>query len=199
MHRPVRSRPITLIVPLAAALACGGGHAPAASSTGLPAPVPDGAPGIVRIADENTAGILLASHAADLAAAAIASSRAQHRDVRLLVRSSVTDHTAMNARLTRLVEDIGLATRDDDISRLLRDQSAARRDSLRRLSGRQFDSAYVEHEVRSHRDLLVAIDDVFVPSVSNDRLREHVAAIRPTIASHLALARQVQGTIARRR
>ena len=199
MHPPVRSRPVALLVPLAVALACGGGRTPAASSTAIPAPTPSATSDIVRIPDGNTAGILLASHAADLAAAAIATSRAQHRDVKLLARNIVTDHTAMSLRLTRLVEDIGLATRDDDISRLLRDGSAARRDSLRRLSGRQFDSAYVENEVRYHRDLLVAIDEVFLPSVRNARLKEHLAGIRPTIASHLGLARQVQAAIARRR
>ena len=154
---------------------------------------------IARIPDANTAAILLTSHAADLAAATIATTRAQHRDVKLLARSVVTDHTALRARLTRLLPGIKVNPREDDVSRLLRDQSAARRDTLRKISNRQFDSAYVEHEVRYQQDLLVAIDEVFLPSIRNAGLREYVTTLRPTIASHLELARQAQAALAESR
>jgi putative membrane protein len=195
MHRPVRSRTIALVLPLAVLLACGGGRAPA-STTAAPG---GAATPVAPLPDANTGAILLASHSAAIAAANVANSRGQHRDVKALARTIVTDHAAMNTRLTRLIEDIGLATRDDDISRLLREQSAARRDTLRRLPVRQFDSAYVANEVRYHRDLLVAIDEVFLPSAVNVRLRDYVTSMRPTIASHLELARQLQTTLAARR
>lgn len=196
MHRYTRARRRALWLPLAAALACGGGPAPAPPRT-TPAPPP--APRITRIADGNTAGILLTSHNADVAAARIATTRAQNRDVKLLARSIVTDHTSMSRRLSRLVTGISIAPREDDVTRLLRDQSVARRDTLRRLSGWQFDSAYVESEVRFQEDLLVAIDRVFLPSARNPSLKEYVTSIRPTVASHLTLAEQVRATIAAQR
>lgn len=152
-----------------------------------------------RIPDANTAAILLTSHNADLAAATIATSRARHRDVKLLARSVMTDHTALRARLTRLLPAIKVNPREDDVSRLLRDQSAARRDTLRKVPNRQFDSAYVEHELRYQQDLLVAIDEVFLPSVRNAGLKEYIESLRPTIASHLELARQAQATLAEAR
>ncbi|HET9012590.1 MAG TPA: DUF4142 domain-containing protein [Gemmatimonadaceae bacterium] len=149
--------------------------------------------------DANTAAILLTSHNADLAAARIATTRARHRDVKLLARNLVTDHSSMSATLSRLVDDLDLTPREDDVSRLLRDQSAARRDTLRTLSGQAFDSAYVESEVRFHQEMLVAIDRVFLPSVRSARLREYVTMMRPAISAHLALARQVRDAIARAR
>ena len=194
MRRP---RPAPCLL-LAAALACGGGAAPA-----RPAPVPAaGVPipsRITRVPDANTAAILLMSHNAVLAAARLAPTRAQHRDVKLLARSLVTDHTAMSSTLSRLLASTEITPREDEVTRLLRDQSAARRDTLRNLAGAEFDSAYVETEVRYHQELLVAIDRVFVPSVRNVRLREYVSAIRPTIANHLALASQVRDAITARR
>lgn len=200
MRRPVRFRHRGLCLSLAATLACGGGRAPSASSSSTPAPGSrSAAVRITRLADANTAAILLTSHNADVAAARIGAARAQHRDVKLLARSMVTDHTSMSARLTRLVASINLTPREDDVSRLLRDQSAARRDTLRRLSGWSFDSTYVEHEVRFHEDLLIAIDQVFLPSARNAGLKEYVTSMRPTIAAHLALAGQVRTTIAEHR
>ena len=154
---------------------------------------------MTRVPDANTASILLASHNVVLAAARIAATRAQNRDVKLLARNLVTDHTSMSASLSRLLASADLTPRDDDVTRLLRDQSAARRDTLRTLSGWTFDSAYVANEVRYHQELLVAIDRVFIPSVRNARLREYVSSMRPTIAGHLELAEQVRTAILRRR
>ena len=198
MRRPVGSRHRALCLPLAAALACGGGRATSSSIPPVPTS-PKAAPRITRVADANTAAILLTSHNADLATARLAATRAHHRDVKLLARSLVTDHTSMSTRLSRLVASINLSLREDDVSRLLRDQSAARRDTLRTFSGRQFDSAYVELEVRFHQELLVAIDRVFLPSVRSDSLKEYVTTLRPMEVAHLALAEQVRTTLARRR
>jgi putative membrane protein len=198
MRRPSLAARRALSLLLTAALACGGGTAPAPSAPS-PAPRAPVTSRITRVPDANTAAILLMSHNVVLAAARLAPTRAQNRDVKLLARSLVTDHTAMNATLSRLLASIELTPREDEVTRLLRDQSAARRDTLRELSGWPFDSAYVENEVRYHQDLLVAIDRVFIPSARNARLREYVSSIRPTIAGHLALAEQVRDAIMPRR
>jgi putative membrane protein len=183
----------TSCLPIAAVFACGGGRAPAPAA---PLPPTPAAERITRVPDANTAAILLTSHNADLAAARVAAARALHRDVKLLARNLVTDHSSMSATLSRLLSEIGLTPREDDVSRLLRDQSAARRDTLRTLSGEAFDSAYVESEVRFHQEVLVAIDRVFLPSARNARLKEYVTMMRPTISAHLALAEQVRDAIA---
>jgi putative membrane protein len=186
-----------LALPLGAVLACAGGKVAAAP---LPPPVGSSTavvvtPRIRRVADANTAAILLTSHNAVLASARLAATRARNRDVKLLSRNLVTDHTAMSTTLTKLLGSIDVTPREDDVSRLMRDQSAARRDTLRDLSGWPFDSAYVESEVRFHEDLLVAIDRVFIPSVRNQRLKDYVVTMRPAIAAHLALAEQVRDAL----
>ena len=192
---------LLVLPPLAAVLACGGGRGSSASTSRTNAPRPADARSsrFVRVPDANTAAILLTSHNVDLAAARIATSRAQHTDVKKLARTMIADHTSLSTRLSRLVTAIQLSPRDDEVSRILRDQSAARRDTLRRLSGRPFDAAYVENEVRYHEELLVAIDRVFLPSVRSDSLREYVTTLRPMEVAHLALAEQVRTTLARRR
>jgi putative membrane protein len=94
------------------------------------------------------------------------------------------------------VSRLDLTPREDEISRLLRDQSATNRDSLRALTGRQFDSAYVANEVRFHQEVLIAIDRVFLPSAQRPGLRDYVAALRPVISAHLAHAELLQTTLA---
>ena len=196
-HRHAR---LVFLPPLAVALACGGGRGSSSATASSSAPAPAAANSrFVRVPDANTAAILLTSHNVDLAAARIGAARAQHADVKKLARSMVADHTSLSTRLSRLVAAIRLSPRDDEVGRMLRDQSATRRDTLRRLSGRPFDAAYVENEVRYHEELLVAIDRVFLPSVRSDSLKEYVTTMRPVEVAHLALAEQVRTTLARRR
>ena len=185
-----------LCLPLAAVLACGAGRsAPPTPSPVTPSGTVRTAPRIRRVPDANTAAILLTSHNVALASARLAPTRAQSRDVKLLALNLVTDHTALSTTLSRLLTNLDITPREDDVSRMMRDQAAARRDTLRSLAGWPFDSTYVENEVRYQQDLLVAIDQVFIPSVRNARLKEYLEAMRPTIAAHVALAQQVRDAI----
>jgi len=115
------------------------------------------------------------------------------------VRRERASHTALNAALERVAGRMDVEPREDDVSRLLREQSLPRRDSLRVLSGRRFDSAYVALEVRSHRELLVAIDSVFLRSVQHPELESYLTdSLRPAVSAHLVQAERLQSTLAPR-
>lgn len=162
-------------------------------------PRPAEAPRFTPVPDASTVAILLAGHNVDLAYARIAATRATHRDVRAFARKLTTDHTRMRGTLTRLIAKLGITPADDEVTRLLRDQSTARRDTLRSLSGRRFDSAYVANEMRYQQELLVAIDRVFLPSVVRPDLRQYLTSLRPTVTAHLAQAERVRTTLATRK
>jgi putative membrane protein len=175
---------------LASLLACGSSPAP------VTRPAPARAPRIERVPDANTIALLLATNNVDLAYARVGTSRGTHREVKALARRMTTEHTLLNQTLNKLVARLDLAPRDDEVVRLLREQSTARRDSLRALSGREFDSAYVANEVRYHQEVLTAIDRVFLPSAQRAALRDYVTTLRPVISAHLAHAERVQATLA---
>ncbi|MFL5605492.1 MAG: DUF4142 domain-containing protein [Gemmatimonadaceae bacterium] len=175
---------------LAGLLACGSSPAPA------PRPAPARAPRIERVPDANTIALLLATNSVDLAYARVGASRGTHRDVKALAKRMSTEHALLNETLNKLIARLDVAPRDDDVVRLLREQSNVRRDSLRALTGREFDSAYVANEVRYHQEVLTAIDRVFLPSAQRPALREYVSNLRPVISTHLAHAERVQATLA---
>lgn len=197
MRRSVAARQPAILLALAAAVGCAagstaaGGRGAAASATTPAAP----ARRITRVPDANAIALLLTSHNADVAAARLAPTRAGLRDVTLLARNMITDHSTMATQLSRIAASAGISPREDEVGRLLRDAAAARRDTLRGLSGRAFDSTYVDTELRFHRDLLVAIDEVILPSARNATFRDYVVAIRPAIARHLALAEEVWAAV----
>jgi len=188
-------RSLALVLAVAAA-ACGGRSTPAAPA---PAPATEAAPVFIPIPDASTVAIVRMANNVELAYAIIAARRASASSVKTLVRRERTSHTALNASVERIASLIGVEPSEGDVSRLLREQSLPRRDSLRALSGRRFDSAYVDLEVRSHRELLVAIDSVFLRSVQHPALESYLTdSLRPAVSAHLAQAERLQSTLAPR-
>ena len=149
----------------------------------------------VPLPDASTLAIVRMANNVELAYARIAARRASGTTVKALVRREQASHTTLNTSVERLATRIDITPRDDEVSDLLRDQSMPRRDSLRTLSGRRFDSAYVALEIRSHRELLVAIDSVFLRSVSNPQLGAYLTdSLRPAVNAHLMQAERLQAT-----
>ena len=185
---------------LAATLAaCSARRATFPAPGSAPKPTRESATVFVPIPDANTMAIVRMANNVELAYTIIAARRATTSNVKALVRRERTSHTALNAAVERIAKKLDVELHDNDVSLLLRDQSLPRRDSLRALSGRRFDSAYVDIEVRSHRELLVAIDSVFLRSVQHPALQSYLTdSLRPAVNAHLVQAERLQSTFIRR-
>lgn len=190
---PRRSLVLALAVTLAA---CSGGRTRSPASPPTPEPAAEVATVFVPIPDANTLAIVRMANNVEVAYAIIAARRATTSSVKALVRREQATHTRLNASIERIAARMDVEPSDDDVSLLLRDQSLPRRDSLRALSGRTFDSAYVDLEVRSHRELLVAIDSVFLRSVQDPALESYLSdSLRPAIRAHLVQAERLQSLL----
>ena len=191
-------RPLVITLAVASA-ACSGRRTVSPASAPAPEPAAERAPVFVPIPDANTLAIVRMANNVEVAYAIIAARRAATSSVKALVRRERASHTALNAGVERIAKVLDVEVHDTDVSLLLRDQSIPRRDSLRALSGRRFDSAYVDLEIRSHRELLVAIDSVFLRSVQHSALASYLTdSLRPTVSAHLAQAERLQSTLAPR-
>ena len=107
----------------------------------------------------------------------------------------LTDHTAVNQTVTDLFNTINLTPEDNVTSLDFRDESAAKRDILRELSGRAFDTTYMSNEVSYHTKLLAAIDQTLAPSARNQQLARTINAIRGAVAAHLEHANTVRAQV----
>src|SRR5512146_3047596 len=107
----------------------------------------------------------------------------------------LTDHNLVNKRVNELLAAISLSPEDDITSLDLRDESAAKRDTLRELNGRAFDSTYMANEVSYHTKLLAAIDGVLLPNARNPRLKQLIGGVRPAVAAHLEHAQTVSKSL----
>ena len=112
-----------------------------------------------------TAGVI------DIKAAEQALSISKNEAVREFATSMVTDHKAVNGQALALVAKLGVTPEDNDTSKSLAAQSEAKAAELAKLSGADFDKAYVANEVAYHKAVNGALADLLIPSASNAELK----------------------------
>jgi putative membrane protein len=112
-----------------------------------------------------TAGLI------DIAAAKQALGKASNKDVRSFAEDMVRDHEAVNKQALDLVKKLNVTPEDNDTSKTLSKNAAAKIAELDKLSGAAFDKAYVANEVAYHKAVDSALETTLIPSASNAELK----------------------------
>lgn len=178
-----------------------GGTAPAPAAVPAPAaqPAVQQAPTRpmikVRWNDAGITAMVLALNYTDISYARLAPARAERQDVKQFAERMLTDHTSVNALVTRLLQKLDLTPEDNEASLDMRDESSAKRDLMRELNARAFDSTYMENEVSYHQKYLSALDQELIPAARNAELKALLTSVRPAVAAHLAHAEQVRANV----
>jgi putative membrane protein len=121
--------------------------------------------------DPQIAHIAYTAGAIDVKAAEQALAISKNEAVREFATNMVADHNAVNDQALALVKKLGVTPEDNDISKSLTSQADAELGTLAKLSGAEFDKAYVANEVAYHKAVNGALADVLIPSASNAELK----------------------------
>lgn len=148
--------------------------------------------------DPQIAHIVVTANQIDIDAGKIAKSKSKNKEVQAFAQQMITDHTAVNKQAGALAQKLGVKPEDNDTSKSLKKGAAGNTANLKKLSGAQFDKAYVDHEVAYHQAVLDAIDKVLVPSAQNAELKGLIEKVRPAIAAHLDHAKHLQGSLGKK-
>jgi len=92
-------------------------------------------------------------------------------EVRAFAEQMVKDHTAVNEQALALVKQLNVTPADNDTSKSLTSQAAAKRAELGKLTGAAFDKAYIANEVAYHKTVNGALQTTLIPSSSNAELK----------------------------
>jgi putative membrane protein len=144
--------------------------------------------------DGNVAAMFLAANNTDISYAqvAMAPGRTTTAAVLAFANRMLADHSGLNKAATDLISSSNIVPEDNIISLNFRDESAAKRDTLRERTGALFDSTYMANEVRYHARLLTVLDSLLIPSARNEKLKSLLTSVRPAVAAHLEHAQRVQ-------
>jgi putative membrane protein len=142
--------------------------------------------------DPQIAAIVVTANQVDVDAGKLAEGKTRNKDVKAFARQMVTDHTAVNQQAGALVKKLGVKPEANPTSASLQQGGAQNMAHLKKLKGKDFDKAYVAHEVAYHQQVLDAIDNTLIPSAHNAELKGLIEKVRPAIAEHLEHAKHLK-------
>jgi putative membrane protein len=146
------------------------------------------------VTDPQIAAIVVAANQVDIDAGRFAASKTSG-EVKAFAEKMVTDHTAVNKSAVDLVTKLKVTPEENDTSRALKAGGEKNIADLRKLSGREFEKAYVDHEVAYHEQVLNAVDTVLIPSAQNAELKALLVKVRPAFVEHLNHAKHLQSML----
>jgi putative membrane protein len=145
--------------------------------------------------DPQIAHIVVTANKIDIDAGKIAKSKSKNKEVQAFAQQMITDHGAVNKQAGALAKRLGVKPEDNDTSKSLKKGAQQNVSNLKKLSGAQFDKAYVDHEVEYHQAVLDAIDKTLIPSAQNAELKGLIEKVRPAIQAHLDHAKHLQADL----
>jgi putative membrane protein len=93
------------------------------------------------------------------------------------------------------VQKLHVTPEDNATSQSLRKGGATSLARIGKLSGHDFDKAYVDNEVSYHQTVIDALDKTLIPSASNADLKALLVKVRPAFVAHLEHARHLQAEL----
>jgi putative membrane protein len=164
----------------------------AASST-MAAPAADSAkPASAPLNDAQIAHIAVTANAIDSAAGVTAKQKGTAKSVKDFAQTMINDHSAVNKQAVALATKLKVTPEDNDVSKSLKSDADASASNLRGKTGADFDKGYIDHEVTYHQTVLDALDKTLIPGAQNAELKALLEKVRPSIAAHLARAKDIQ-------
>jgi putative membrane protein len=149
------------------------------------------------INDAQIAKIVVTANQVDIDAGKLAATKATSAEVKKFAQTMVTDHTGVNKQAVDLATKLGVKPEDNDTAKSLYDGGKANIANLKTLKGKEFDKAYIDHEVAYHQAVLDAVDKTLVPGAKNEELKALLVKVRPAFVAHLDHAKQIQSTFSK--
>lgn len=135
----------------------------------------------------DTVASLMAEHDAEIQAGALAVQKTQNKDVRDFADRLIRDHSDLNHKLASFAAagSIYLLPKPADTSAL---------DTLRGLSGAEFDREFLRWAVSSHQKTISKVKQM-APDMADKQLKSLLQSATPTLEEHLRMAEKLSARI----
>jgi putative membrane protein len=145
--------------------------------------------------DAQIAHIVVTANQVDIENGELAKKKASNEDVHAFAHRMIGEHTDVNKQATDLATKLKVTPEDNPISKSLKADGKKNLDKLKNLSGKEFDKAYIDAEIKLHQQVIDVADTKLVPSVKNEELKALLVKVRPALVSHLEHAQKIQGSV----
>ena len=148
-----------------------------------------------KLTDPQIAHIAYTAGVIDVTAAKQALTKASNKDVKAFAQDMVRDHEAVNKQALDLVKKLNVTPEDNDTSKTLSKNAAAKLAELGKLRGAAFDKAYVANEIAYHKAVGSALETQLIPSADNAELKSLLQTGLKIFQGHEQHAEHVAATL----
>jgi putative membrane protein len=147
-----------------------------------------------NLSSAEIAAVLDLVNTAEVREGRLAQTRARSPEVRQFAEQMVRDHTQAQDRGRQLTQQLSITPRQGELTRRMQREGEATMTQLEAAQGEAFDRAYVDAQVREHRQV-VAILDANMTNVTERQYREFLETQRRAIDQHRQMAERMLTTL----
>jgi putative membrane protein len=145
-----------------------------------------------QLNDSQIAAITDAANKGEIEQAKLAVRKAKDPQVKQFAQMMIDHHGTEQKKEQQLCTTLNLQPETTQTSTQLQTDSQNAISSLSSQNGADFDKAYIDLQVKEHRDVLDSIDNKLIPNAKNAQLKSALEAFRPKVQEHLQKAQEIQ-------
>ena len=145
--------------------------------------------------DPQIAMIAVTADTVDIDVGKLAAEKTTNPKVKEFAELMVRDHTSVNNQATALAKKLNVTPEESATSRKLHSDGEEMIAKLKKLSGAEFDKAYIDNEVSYHAAVIQVVTDTLIPNTKNAELKALLESAGPIFTSHLNHAKEVQASL----
>lgn len=183
MSSSVQTRRVVRHAALAAVIAVAGATIASARATSL------GATPRAALDDPTIVAIFDAANSWDIETGRLAEKKGTTKEIRDFGAMLAHDHTMVRQQGRDLAKKLGVQPTPPKDFAMAKDHEAALK-TLRAASGKEFDRAFLQHEVNFHKAVIDAVTGTLLPAIQNQELKDLVTRVAPAFQAHMMAAQQ---------
>lgn len=142
-----------------------------------------------KLDDPTIVAIFDAANTWDIETGALAKKRGTTKEIRNFGAMLVHDHTEVRSQGRALAKKLHVTPTPPKDFGMARDHATAMK-SLRGVSGKAFDKAFLAHEVAYHKAVIDAMNSTLMPALKNQEVKALVTKVAPAFKAHEDAAQQ---------
>ena len=147
-----------------------------------------------KLDDPTIIAIFDAANTWDIETGALAAKKGTTKEVREFGKMLVHDHETVRQQGRDLAKKLGVTPTPPKDFAMAKDHDAAMK-KLESLKGREFDKAFLQHEVAFHKAVIDAVTTTLLPALQNAEVKDLVTKVAPAFKAHEDAAQNVLNKI----
>lgn len=167
----------------------------AATKVEEPAPAP--APVAETITDGHILEVVKTANTGEIEQAKLAKTKSKDARVKKYADMMVKEHSDASAKTDALAKKAGIEPKSSTASSALATDAKETSTALSSQTGKEFDKAYIDAQVKAHQTVLETIEGKLLPAAQNADVKTHLESVRGKVTHHLAEAKEIQKQLAK--